>query len=60
MSNAPKALVAIAALAFLLAAVGSFMGQTIMGIGPEGFSQACTNLALLAVGVSLAWNSGSA
>ena len=59
MSHVPKALVALAGLAFVLAAVGSFMGQTIMGMGPEGFSRACTNLALLAMGVSLAWNSGS-
>ena len=59
MSHVPKALVALAGLAFVLAAVGAFMGQTIMGMGPEGFSRACTNLALLAMGVSLAWNSGS-
>ena len=59
MSNAPKALVSLAALAFVLAAVGALMGQTIMGMGPEGFSRACSNLALLAMGVSLAWKSGS-
>lgn len=59
MSNAPKALIFLAALAFLLAVVGSVMGGTIMGMGPEGYSRACTNLALLAVGVALAWNSGS-
>ncbi|MCH7716731.1 MAG: hypothetical protein IH876_11430 [Gemmatimonadetes bacterium] len=59
MSNVPKALVSLAALAFVLAAVGALMGQTIMGMGPEGFSRACTNLALLAIGVSFAWNSGS-
>ena len=59
MSNVPKALVSFAALAFVMAAVGALMGQTIMGMGPEGFSRACSNLALLAMGVSLAWNSGS-
>ena len=59
MSNVPKALISLAALAFVMAAVGALMGQTIMGMGPEGFSRACTNLALLAMGVSLAWNSSS-
>ncbi len=59
MSNAPKALISLAGLAFVLAVVGAFMGGTIMGMGPEGFSRACTNLALLAVGVAMAWNSGS-
>ena len=59
MSNAPKALISLAAVAFLLAVVGSVMDDSIMRISPEGYSRACTNLALLAVGVALAWNSGS-
>ncbi len=59
MSNAPKALVTLAGVAFLLAVVAAAMGQTIMGMGPEGFSRACTNLALLAIGVSMAFNSNS-
>ena len=37
----------------------ALLGQTIMGMGPEGFSRACSNLALLAIGVSFAWNQGS-
>ncbi len=59
MSNAPKALISLAGVAFLLAVVGSFMGTTIMGLGPEGYSRACTNLALLAVGVAMSWKSDS-
>lgn len=48
MDNLPKALTALAALGFALAVVSAFMGP-IMGIPPEGFSRACTNLALLAI-----------
>ncbi|MEO6331608.1 MAG: hypothetical protein ABIV11_04720 [Gemmatimonadaceae bacterium] len=48
MDNLPKALTALAALAFALAVVSTFTGA-IMGIQPEGFSRACTNLALLAI-----------
>ena len=48
MDNLPKALTALAALAFALAVVSAFTGA-IMGIQPEGFSRACTNLALLAI-----------
>ncbi len=59
MSNAPKALLALAAVAFLLAVVGSVIDDSIMRISPEGYSRACTNLALLAVGIALAWTSGS-
>jgi len=48
MNNLPKALAALAALGFALAVVSAFIGP-IMGIQPEGFSRACTNLALLAI-----------
>lgn len=48
MDNVPKALAALAALAFALAVVSASIGP-IMGIQPEGFSRACTNLALLAI-----------
>ncbi|MCR4341601.1 MAG: hypothetical protein NUW01_17130 [Gemmatimonadaceae bacterium] len=48
MDNLGKGLTALAALAFALAIVTAFMGD-IMGISPEGFSRACSNLALLAI-----------
>ncbi len=59
MSMLSKVLLALAALAFVLAALGAFLGQTIVGLGPEGYSRAANNLALIAIGVSLAWNSRS-
>lgn len=48
MDKLAKALTALAALGFALAVVSVFTGP-IAGIQPEGFSRACTNLALLAI-----------
>ncbi len=48
MSTLPKAFTGLAALAFVLAVVASFAGP-ILDTTPEGFSRACTNLALLAI-----------
>ena len=53
MSTLPKILTGLAALAFALAVIASFVGP-IVDVGPEGFSQACTNLALLAIAVTFA------
>lgn len=54
MSNMPRLLLLLALLAFVLAVVASFAGN-ILTIQAESFSRACTNLALLAIGISLAW-----
>ncbi len=54
MANLPKLLLSLAILAFLLAIVAVFTA-TIMGLPPESFSRACSNLALLAIGIALAW-----
>ncbi len=51
MDALAKLLIALAALAFLLAVVTALLGIPIVGVVPEGFSRACTNLALLAIGV---------
>ena len=58
MKNAAKALIGLAALGFDLAVVTAFIGD-IAGISPEGFSRACTNLALLAIAVSVTPNGGA-
>lgn len=47
MSNLAPALVGLAALAFVMAAVTTFTGP--MLVPAEGWSRACTNLALLAL-----------
>lgn len=50
MSTLAKALTGLAALAFVLAVVTHF-GGPILRTEPEAFSNACTNLALLAIAV---------
>ncbi len=53
MQNLIKVMVGLAALAFLLAVAGSLNLFSLMGLPPETFSRACTNLALLGIGFSL-------
>ena len=53
MQNVIKAIVGLAALAFLLAVAGSLNLFSLMGLPPETLSRACTNLALLGIGFSL-------
>ena len=50
MPGIAKLLVLLAVITFVVAVVGAWMG-TIMGIGAEAFSRACTNLALLAIAI---------
>lgn len=52
MSNLVKALVGLAALAFVLAVVTHFTGP-IVGTKAEAYSRASTNLALLAIALVL-------
>ncbi len=48
------ALIVLAALGFVLALVLAVSSRTLLGVAPEGFSRACTNLVLLAIAVMLA------
>ena len=50
MNDLAKLLTGLAVLAFVLAVVTNFTG-VILNTPPEGFSRACTNLALLAIAV---------
>ena len=50
MPDIAKLLVLLAAITFVLAVIGAWSG-TMMGIGAEALSRACTNLALLAIGI---------
>ena len=53
MDALAKLLLALAGLAFALAVVTALLGMPLVGIVPEGFSRACTNLALIAIGLRL-------
>jgi hypothetical protein len=55
MLNAAKAITALAVLAFLLAVIASWFTGPILGVFPEGFSRASTNLALIAIAVAVIW-----
>ena len=48
-----KAMVGLAALAFLLAVASSLNLFSVMDVAAEGLSRACTNLALLGIAFSM-------
>jgi hypothetical protein len=56
MSNLVKALIGLAALAFVLAVLTHFFGP-IINTGPESYSRASGNLALLAIALVLTFGS---
>ena len=47
-------LIALSAISFILAIVTSVTGLRIINVSPEGYSRACTNLALLSIALVLA------
>jgi hypothetical protein len=55
MRTLAKVLVGLAALAFVLAVVTAFAGP-LMQVQPEGFSRACSNLALLAIALLMTFD----
>jgi hypothetical protein len=50
--NAAIFLIALAALGFVLAVFANMAGG-IMGVAAEGFSRACSNLALMAIALGI-------
>ncbi len=54
MRNLVWLLVALSALGFVLAVVGSLVGRSVLGVPPEGFSRGSANLALIAIALLLA------
>jgi hypothetical protein len=55
-----KTMIGLAALAFVMAVAGStFISSGFLGIQPEGYSRACSNLALIAIGLSLGFKESS-
>ena len=60
MSNLVKALIGLAALAFVLAVISHFTGPIVM-TNPEAYSRASGNLSLLAIALVLTYgNTGGA
>ena len=58
MRNIKILLICFSVLGFIIAVITSFVGP-IMGITAEGFSQACTNLALIAIALTVCFKGGS-
>ena len=54
MRTLPKVLTGLALLAFALAVVTNFLGP-MLNTPAEGYSRACTNLALLAIALGVAF-----
>ena len=52
MHGIAKGLIVLSGVSFLLAILGAFLNTNLLGVGPEGFSRACTNLALLGIGIA--------
>ena len=60
MANILKGLISLAALGFVLAVIGTLTDSFILGVAPESFSRACSNLALIAIALSLVYKDKSA
>ena len=57
MDNVAKALIALAAIALVLATVTNFLGEPFL-TSAEGYSNASTNLSLLAIALVLCFGTG--
>ncbi len=53
MDNVAKAFTGLAALAFVLAVVCNLMGTPIVNVTAQGFSNASTNLGLIAIALAM-------
>ena len=53
MQNVLIGLVGLSGLAFVLAALSVLTRTPIAGVAPEGYSRACSNLALLAIALAV-------
>jgi hypothetical protein len=53
MDNIIKVLIGLAALAFILAVIGSLTDFHLLGVIPEAYSRASNNLGIIAIALSL-------
>lgn len=50
-----KVLIGLSILAFVIAVLGSVFGFELLGVDPEGYSRACSNIALIAIALALSF-----
>ena len=55
MKNIIRVLIGISALAFVLAVIAALMGGNLLGVTPEALSRTCSNLALIAIALTLSF-----
>ena len=53
MSNIMIGLVILSGVAFVLAVIGTLFNVNFLSVIPEGFSRACSNLALIAIALAV-------
>lgn len=53
MANLIKILIGFSILAFIIAVLEALFHFQIFNVGPEGYSRACNNLILIAIGLAL-------
>ena len=53
MQTLTKVLVGLSILAFVLAVIAALVLTPLMHVSAEGYSRACTNLALIAIALSI-------
>ena len=53
MSKVSIVLIALSALGFIVAILESIFGFNAFGVSPEGYSRACSNLALIAIALAV-------
>ena len=56
MNRALIILIALSILGFAIAVLGAIFRFNAFGVGPEGYSNACTNLALIAIALAVCFN----
>ena len=55
MSNIIKTLIALSIIAFIIAVFGSIFNFDLLGVDPEGYSRACTNIVLIAIALAISF-----
>lgn len=53
MSYLLKTLITASIVAFIIAVLEAVFNFAFLGVGPEGYSRACTNIALIAIALKV-------
>lgn len=59
MSTILKVLITLSCLGFVIALLEVLFGTYLLGVAPEAYSRACSNLALIAIALAVCFKSES-